>query len=229
MTPIAVILARGGSKRLPGKNLLQINGKSLTQLAVECALENDLLTILSSDSHEILSQHFNRSPVLFQRSKESASDTATSEIAVLEVLNSFGFGDEEEVILLPPTSPTRSAKHLRTFLLAWNDLKVTSTFTQAISVVENRQDFWIHGKQGAERIRTRLSGKSEPRRTQERTPWFLETSAIYLSNVGQLRRTESFVGDQVALIPLDPITAMDIDSEIDFQLARLFLETKSNE
>jgi CMP-N-acetylneuraminic acid synthetase len=229
MNRIAIILARSGSKRIPNKNLLKINGKTLTQLAVECALKNNLMTILSSDSSEILNQEFKELPLLYRRSAESASDEATSEAGVLEIIEDFGFENQQEVILLPPTSPTRNEHHLRSFLLSWDALASLKDYNQAISVVENRQDFWMNKETGAIRIRNLLNAVNEPRRTQDRTPWYLETSAIYLSNIGELRRTKSFVSSRVALIPLDPITALDIDNMSDYELARLLLESANHD
>jgi CMP-N-acetylneuraminic acid synthetase len=79
------------------------------------------------------------------------------------------------------------------------------------------------------RIREIVSGTSEPRRTQERTPWYVESSAIYLSNIGELKKTKSFIGGRVALIPLDPVTALDIDTISDFKLAQLLLESQKGD
>ena len=124
---LAVILARGGSKRLPNKNIIPLCGKPLIAYAIElahsCPLIDDLL--VSTDSPEIQSvaiRHNAKAP--FLRPAELASDHASSydalKHAVLfyEANNIKNHQKVDKIILLQPTSPlTRPATLIKTIQL----------------------------------------------------------------------------------------------------------------
>lgn len=105
---LGLILARGGSKRLPRKNLQPLGGKPLIAWTIEAARQSKLInaTVLSSDDDEILVTAMSYSCDIHQRSMAAASDCASSEDAAREVLR--GYPDCSTVVLLQPTSPFRT-------------------------------------------------------------------------------------------------------------------------
>lgn len=217
---ICVILARSGSKRVREKNQQKINNKSLIDYALDCCMENNIKTILSSNSEEILSPYFSSKVVLHKRSEHNSTDQASSEDALREILNFYRVSPDTEVLLVPPTNPLRTASDLKLFLEIWKNEAKPKGYDQAISVQSMNNDFWYLKEHRLERVRNVIFGKIEPRVSQYREKIFLETSAIYLTSARLLYEGKSLVESNPFPIELSKISALDIDTEIDLALAR---------
>lgn len=89
LNTIAIIPARGGSKGIPGKNLLPFCGKPLLAWSIEQALSSKYIksVYVSSDDDEILEVAESYGAIGIKRPKELATDTSTSEEALLHTLN----------------------------------------------------------------------------------------------------------------------------------------------
>jgi len=109
---LAVIPARGGSKRLPGKNLKLLLGKPLIQWAWDEARKSNYIdTIqLSSEDSEIISYAQANCISGFQRPVELATDEATLSDVLLHALKVFS--DYDLAVLLQPSSPLRTVKDI---------------------------------------------------------------------------------------------------------------------
>ena len=113
---LAIVPARGGSKRLPGKNIKVLNGKPLIQWTIESALGIDDISrvMVSTDSQEIADIALQSgAEVPFLRPKELATDTSSSSVVIEHALNYYKSQGEifDYVLLLQPTSPMRNKKH----------------------------------------------------------------------------------------------------------------------
>ena len=109
---LAVILARGKSKRLPGKNLKKINGKPLIAYTILSALNCKYLDeiIVSSDDKKILKVSKKYGANILKRPKHLATDKAkTSDTLIHVIQKNLTF---DYVILLQPTSPLRNENHI---------------------------------------------------------------------------------------------------------------------
>jgi len=217
---ICIILARSGSKRVQEKNQQKINGKSLIDYAVDCCIKNNIKTILSSDSKEILSPYLGSKVILHKRSKDNSTDQATSEDALREILNLYKVQPETEVILVPPTNPLRTANDLKLFLQVWHNEAKPKGYDQAISVQAMQNDFWYFKENRLNRVRNTIFGRVEPRISQNREKIFLETSAIYLTSARLLYEGKSLIESNPFPIELSKMSALDIDTESDLVLAR---------
>ncbi len=106
---LALIPARGGSKRLPRKNILPLAGIPLIAWTIDAALKSKYVdrVVVSTDDEEIMcvSKQFGAA-VPFVRPVELASDTATSTDVVLHALKFFK-NEFDVVVLLQPSSPLR--------------------------------------------------------------------------------------------------------------------------
>lgn len=106
---LALIPARGGSKRLPRKNILPLAGIPLIAWTIDAALKSKYIdrVVVSTDDEEIMcvSKQFG-AEAPFVRPVELASDTATSTDVVLHALNFFK-NDFDVIVLLQPSSPLR--------------------------------------------------------------------------------------------------------------------------
>lgn len=104
-TVLAVILARGGSKRCPGKNLRDFRGQSLLDWAMSHAKGSKYIDrfVVSSDDNQILDRAFGHGLV---RPAELATDDASSEDAIRHAMSIY---PHDWIVLLQPTSPLRTA------------------------------------------------------------------------------------------------------------------------
>ena len=221
---VVVILARGGSKRIPRKNLQLIGKKPLVLICAEVASASGYQTFISSDDQEILGLKYPENVTMFQRSNHLSGDLSTSEEAILEIADRFSWQDETEIILLPPTSPLRTSEHLSFFIQEWEKVSRESNYDQAISVVATKQDLWVQNGRSVSRVRNMVFGRNQSRRSQERENLFIETSAIYLSKLETLRKGLKFTEGRIALIPLPKIASIDIDDFEDLSIARALHE-----
>ncbi len=110
---LAIIPARGGSKRLPRKNVLDLAGKPLIAWTIDAAKSSKYIDsiVVTSDDAEILQVAKDLSVDTIKRPVELASDTATTFDAIEHTIQQV-HGKYDFVILLQPTSPLRTAKHI---------------------------------------------------------------------------------------------------------------------
>jgi CMP-N,N'-diacetyllegionaminic acid synthase len=113
---LSIIPARGGSKGLPRKNIIDLAGKPLITWTIEASLKSKYITktIVSSDDAEILDVAINYGSEIIKRPDNLATDIATSESVVKHAIGYLESIDEvfDFVILLQPTSPLRSFKDI---------------------------------------------------------------------------------------------------------------------
>jgi N-acylneuraminate cytidylyltransferase len=136
MKVIAIIPARGGSKGIPKKNLVNFLGKPLLQWSIEAALNSKYITdvVVSSDDDDILrisQKHKNVIPI--KRPKELALDTSRTEPVLAHVIESLKGRTFDYLILLQPTSPLRKSDDIDE---AFNKL-LASYANSLISVCSN--------------------------------------------------------------------------------------------
>ena len=113
MIDVAIIPARGGSKRLPNKNLRIIGGKPMIAWTIEAALFSKCFkrVVVSTDNDLIAdAARFSGAEVPFMRPKELASDTATAMDVALHAIDQLGCPDF--FAFLQPTSPLRTSVHI---------------------------------------------------------------------------------------------------------------------
>lgn len=113
MKKIAIITARSGSKGLPNKNVLLVEGKPLIAYSIEAALDSGLFekVIVSTDSQEYIDllSHY---PIDFiKRAPHLATDTSTSFQVIEDVLQRYADLEYDYFVLFQPTSPLRTAEH----------------------------------------------------------------------------------------------------------------------
>ena len=110
---LAIIPARVGSKGIPYKNLLKIDGSSLVERAIKSATNSiyDLDIVLSSDSEEILKEADKFNIKKHMRKPHHASDKATTASVVQDIILSLD-RNYSYILVLQPTSPFRTHNHI---------------------------------------------------------------------------------------------------------------------
>lgn len=215
---IIVVPARGGSKRIPYKNIHPLLGKPLLSHTLEVIAAANLgcPIYVSTDDKRIADIASSHDDVrVITRPDALANDTASTESVLLHVLDivaSTGF-NPLWVMTLPPTSPFRRPDTIRRFAAKVHDDPGSQDCL--MSTTENRGDFWRPQPDGT---LARLFPDA-PRRQQERMPLFEENSAIYVTRVAALRETGVILGRRVRGIAIPAIEGFDINTAEDMKLA----------
>lgn len=225
MNILVVVPARGGSKRIPYKNIAALSGKPLLLHTLDNVRQAGLggSLVVSTEDELIAKVALASGARVIDRPPELASDTASTESVLLSVLSAIAeeSGHPKWLMTLPPTSPFRSAATIKRFAdLAESTSSDVDCF---MSVTENRGDFWYYATDG----RFQRLFPDAPRRQQDREPLFEENSAVYLSRVTTLIETGSILGRRVVGIPIAPHEGLDINTPEDLMLAEALFAARS--
>ena len=220
---IAVIPARGGSKRVPQKNIATISNKPLISYTIQAfrAAELDIPLFVTTDDLAIAEVAKNEGVNVIMRPNHLASDKASTESALIHVLENVGF-TADWVFTLQPTSPFRKPS---TIIDVVNEARSAASDVDCIMTFhENRDDYWHINDQGE---LARLFPDA-PRRQQDRTPLYVENSSIYATRSSALIETGSILG-QNKIIPkiISVDEALDINTQDDIDYANYILKNKS--
>ena len=217
-TFLAIIPARGGSKRLPRKNLLDLCGKPLIAWSIEAALKSKYISkvIISSDDEEILNIAKEYKADFIKRPDELASDTATTFDALKHTLENVGKYDY--VVLLQPTSPLRSEKHIDEAI----ELLKEKNADAIISVCEmEHSPLWSNTLDENLDMSNFLRDEVLNKRSQDLPKYYRLNGAIYICKTDKLLENKGFfLKENIYAYKMNKKHSVDIDEEIDFIIAR---------
>jgi CMP-N-acetylneuraminic acid synthetase len=221
-TFLAIIPARGGSKRLPRKNVLDLNGKPLIAYSIEAGLKSKYIdkVIVTSDDEEILeiSKQFGADTI--KRPDELASDTATSFDAIKHTIENTDKYDY--IILLQPTSPLRNCKHIDEAI----ELVESKSANAVVSVCEmDHSPLWSNTLDNSLSMSGFLRDEVLNKRSQDLETYYRLNGAIYICKTDKLLEAKSFfLKDDIFAYKMDRKSSVDIDEEIDFKMAELYID-----
>jgi N-acylneuraminate cytidylyltransferase len=214
---LAVIPARGGSKGIPLKNVVPVAGRPLVAWTIRQALAANRIdmVIVSTDSDEVAAVAEDEGAEVFWRSEQTATDTASTESAVLEVLESFvGLGAHhvgEYTVLLQATSPVRQPHDID------NALQMIEA-EQADSLFGGRK---VEGYVWRHEVGTGLVpllGARLPRQQRPETVWE-ENGSLYVFRTDAFRRERNRLCGRSVVFEMDAFDSYQIDEHDD--IARL--------
>lgn len=222
---LVVIPARGGSKRLPRKNVLPLAGKPLICWTIEAALEAKLNAriLVTSDDEEILTiarQYQNQGVITYKRPDELATDTAST----VEVLIDAVKKEQEKgrcaktIVLLQPTSPLRSSDDIQAAL---DVFEAAGCEDSVVTVCEvDHPTAWV----GTLAEQSQLTGVDlSGRRSQEYQQEYRLNGAIYVAQVEYLLSSASIFTEQVYASVMPRIRSLDIDEGVDFRICEALI------
>jgi CMP-N-acetylneuraminic acid synthetase len=224
-TFLAIIPARGGSKRLPRKNLLPLGGKPLVVWSIECAKNSEYIDeiILSSDNEEVLKIGKNNGINSLERPIYLATDTAKTEDVVLYHLEKLK-NKPSYIILLQPTSPLRTSLHIDEAIKLLNDKKADAV----ISVCEIDHPIeWTNILPENMSLEKFILPENMRKRSQDFSKRYRINGAIYIVNTDKfLEEKTFFIKKNIYAYVMDKIHSVDIDEKIDFFIAESILLEK---
>jgi CMP-N-acetylneuraminic acid synthetase len=213
VSSIAVLIpARGGSKRLPGKNLLPLAGMPLIAHSIKYALSFDGLfngVFVSTDDAQIAAVASQAGAQVIMRPAAFATDEATSASVALHALDHMP-ENTRSVVLLQPTNPLRPDGMMQQLLDTFEKGAFDSMFTVSP----------LHKKAG--RIQ---DSKFVPlnydfgQRSQDNQPLYFENGLAYITSVEVIRQNKIISDDHGTLVVDHVYGEVDIDTKEDFEFA----------
>ncbi len=222
-TFLAIIPARGGSKRLPRKNVLDLCGKPLIAYTIEAALKSKYINkvIVSSDDEEILNISSNFGADIIKRPIDLANDTATTFDTIKHTIDNFEKYDY--IVLLQPTSPLRNEKHIDEAMELLEKKKADAI----VSVCEmEHSPLWSNTLPKDGNMNNFLKDEILNKRSQDLEKFYRLNGAIYICKTEKLIENKSFfLKDNIFAYIMNRENSVDIDEEIDFKIAEVILKS----
>lgn len=223
MKNLAIIPARGGSKRIPRKNIKEFLGKPIIAYSIEAALNSGMYdeVMVSTDDEEIADvAKIYGAQVPFLRSPETSNDYAVTADVIREVLACYAKMGKcfDRVTCLYSTAPFVSADRLKeSFLMLSEDIQ--SVFTcVAFSFPIQRALHIVNGKIEM------LHPEYMFTRTQDLESTYHDAGQFYTFTVDFFNKTQSLWGKNTAGLVLSELEVQDLDTMTDWQLAEMKYE-----
>jgi len=216
----AIILARGGSKGIPKKNIKDFCGKPLVAWSIIQSKNTPEIdeVYVSSDSDEILKigKKYGATPI--KRPDEISGDKAKSEEAVLHALEVLG-NDYEIILMLEPTAPLRRPDDFSKAIQQFRKEGWDSGFSGG-----ELADFliWKYNKDGVLESINYDYKRQGPR--QERQPDYVENGAIYFFKPEIMQKYKNRFGGKIGMYLMDFWQSFEIDSPDDWKLVELLFK-----
>ncbi|NHM06457.1 pseudaminic acid cytidylyltransferase [Flavobacterium sp. CYK-4] len=222
MRRIAIIPARGGSKRIPRKNTKLFFGKPIVAYSIQAAINSGLYdeVMVSTDDEEIaaIARQYG-AQVPFMRSDENSNDFATTVDVLLEVLDWYASQGQEF--------------HQGTCIYACAPFVSSRLLTDSFALLEKENGDCVfpslaysHPIQRA--LKVASNGKielfdplSSNTRTQDLERAYFDAGMFYTFDVSKLKQTKSLRTQNTFTIEVDDLLAQDIDNENDWKLAEM--------
>lgn len=220
-TFLAIIPARGGSKRIPNKNLLMLKNKPLIVWSIEAANDSKYIdnVVVTSDNEKILEISKDTSANVIKRPSELASDLSTTFDTIKHVLENVK--NYDYVVLLQPTSPLRNYTHINEAIELLDEKHADAI----VSVCEmEHSPLWSNtiGENGS--MNNFLKDEVLNQRSQDLDTYFRLNGAIYICKVDKLLSEKSFfLKENIFAYKMNRDKSIDIDEVIDFKIAECLI------
>lgn len=221
MSSIAIITARGGSKRIPRKNIKEFCGKPIIAYSIDAAMQSGVFDeiMVSTDDEEIRDialQYGAKVP--FMRSEKTSNDYATTQDVLLEVLEEYqkrgqGF---DYVCCIYPTAPFITAEKLQRSLKKLIETDADTVLPVVAFSFPPQRCFVINdGNASFKWPENRLV------RSQDLEKWYHDSGQYYFMNTKRFEETHNLIMEHTVPIIVDEMEVQDIDNYEDWELAEL--------
>jgi CMP-N,N'-diacetyllegionaminic acid synthase len=221
---LAVIPARGGSKRLPRKNIINVSGHPMVAYTIMAAKNASKITdwLVSSEDEEILkvAKEYN-APTPFKRPKELATDEVRNievTLHALEWMEAKKKCKYDIIVLLQPTSPIRSSKHIDQAIQ-----KLWESNLDSLAAVKGPF-------QKRDPILKRVNDKGEmvaysaDLSLDSREPFYIYNAALYAVKRDYFVKEKKFTADKQVPFVMDKYYSVDVDELADLIIAEEYLK-----
>lgn len=219
---LGIIPARGGSKRLPKKNILELCNKPLISWSIEAGLNSKYIDkiLVTTDDNEIknISKKYNIE--IIDRPLSLAMDTSST-FEALEHAISMIEEKYEYIVLLQPTSPLRKYFHIDEAF----ELLISKDADAIISVSKmDHSPLWSNTLPKDNCMKDFLRDEIKNKRSQDLESYYQLNGAVFICKTDKLLEEKTFfLKENIFAYIMDKRYSIDIDEEIDFKTAELFL------
>jgi len=219
---VAIIPARGGSKRIPKKNIIDFFGKPLIAWTIQAALESKIFdrVIVSTDDEEIAKVSMNYGaevPFLRKIYQDDYSPVSLATISTVKQTCDFYNEDYEIVVQLMPNCPLRESKHI---IESFEYFRMHNHAFQISCFKFGWMNPWWAVKLDSDLKPNPLFEDAFKKRSQDIDDLYCPTGAIWIANKDRLLEEKTFYGDSHIFYPLNWKAAVDIDDMDDLQMAK---------
>lgn len=227
---IAIIPARGGSKRIPKKNIIEFHGKPMIAWTIEAALKSKYITrvIVSTDDQEIAEvsiKYGAEVPFLREQNADDHSPISLATIHCLDQLNKNQNLVEETVVQLMANCPIRNSsdidESIENFLSKGNSFQISSFSYGWMN------PWWAHIVDNQGKCKPLFDPNETQKRSQDLPELECPTGAIWIANIKELKKFGSFYGENYSFYRLNWKSALDIDNYEDLEMAQAVFSIKS--
>ena len=205
MKILSVILARGGSKGIPSKNIVELNGKPLISYTIEASLQSNVdETWVSTDSSEIASVSSTYGASVIDRPNEISTDTSQSEEALLHFTDNHDF---DIMVFIQPTSPLLKSIDIN------KGLELMSRYDSILSVT---REHWIP-KWSMDMNPIDWKIDNRPMR-QDKEETFLENGAFYITKRKNFLQSKLRYSGKIGFVEMPLSRSFQIDTLDDLNL-----------
>lgn len=226
---ICLVPARGGSKRIPGKNIKLLDGKPLISYTIDSAISSKIFDeiYVSTDDEDIIEYARSKNVLIDQRPNELAGDNATQVQVIREFINRKKLSLDTHIASLLPTCPFRTSEDI---IKAYEIFKKDIS-TSLIGVVA--YDFPIQlalSKKNDSNIMTPFfeNGYQKTRSQDIEKTWH-PNGAIYISTVKYFLKNNTFFSKSMNTYEMDALHSFDIDYPWQFEMAQKLIKILKND
>lgn len=225
MNIVAIIPARGGSKSIPKKNIMDFCEKPLIAWSIKQALNSSSITrvYVSTDDAEIAKVSKKYGADVVERPAELATDTATSEQALLHAIKHIeqNSGNKIDIVVfLQATSPLRESSDIDNALQKFVNENADSLFSAAVL-----DDFLIWGTVKGAFTSINYDYRNRGLR-QNREKQYVENGSIYIFKPDILRKENNRLGGKIVLYEMEFWKSYEIDSYEDLEICEYYIKNK---
>lgn len=224
MNAVAIITARGGSKRIPGKNIKEFLGKPIICYSIEAALASGIFeeVMVSTDDEEIAAiAKAAGARVPFMRSAANADDYATTDDVLMEVLDEYERQGKTFTYMacIYPTAPFVTAKKLQDALQLLKDNQASGVMPvvrfsfppqRGMAIREGKLDYCYP--------------ENALKRSQDLEQMYHDCGQFYVYDTEKFRACKGNLPDGYLPIEVPELEVQDIDNMVDWKLAELKFE-----
>lgn len=230
-TLLAIIPARSNSKRLPRKNILDLEGKPLIAWTIEAALQSKYFdrVIVSTNNNEIasISKKYG-ADVPFMRPDRLATDEAKSVDVVLELLDRLKDDNEcyDYIALLQPTSPLRGKKDINESVELLKDRNCEAVIS--VCKMEHSPQ-WCNVLPDNNEMTNFLDNGIINKNSQDLNQFYRLNGAIYLCKTSRLKKEKTFfLSSKCFAHKMKDENSIDIDTMNDLNLAKVYINAETS-
>ena len=214
---ICIIPARGGSKGIPKKNIINFLGKPLISHSIKYAQDSSLIhkIYVSTDCNEIAKIASEKNVDVIKRPDSISDDFASTESAMIHAVESLNY-TPDIIVLIQPTSPLRPKDSLNDALNSY----LSNNYDSLLSISPTHRFFWEIDKDIAI---PKYNFNCRPRRQdfKKGDMKYVENGSLYITSYENLIKNKNRLGGKIGYVIFDEMYSYEIDSINDLR----FLES----